>query len=200
MADLHLHPTSSRPIGQHLLHTDSQISSETHVWQPTDLALEDVHGKPASPLDAKENAASSLEDDWEHDPMNARNWPSSKKWTAVCIVSFYTLIPPLASSMMAPGLPEIAAKYGVTDTVTTALILSVFLISFAIGPLFMAPMSEMYGRTWVCFTSYLHGSLVIDDPFRHTSGSTYREYFFPAIQPRLCLRAQYRNTDSVSLP
>ncbi|KAK0434636.1 major facilitator superfamily domain-containing protein [Armillaria borealis] len=149
MADLHLHPTSSRPIGQHLLHTDSLISSETHVWQPTDPALEDVQGKPASPLDAKEKAASSLEDDWEHDPMNARNWPSSKKWTAVCIVSFYTLIPPLASSMMAPGLPEIAAKYGVTDTVTTALILSVFLISFAIGPLFMAPMSEMYGRTWV---------------------------------------------------
>ncbi len=124
MADLHLHPTSSRPTGQHLLHTDSLISSETHVWQPTDPALvEDVHGKPASNLDANEKAASSLEDDWEHDPMNARNWPSSRKWTAVCIVgyivigtgynlehalqvSFYTLIPPLASSMMAPGLPE----------------------------------------------------------------------------------------------
>ncbi|KAK0457809.1 major facilitator superfamily domain-containing protein [Desarmillaria tabescens] len=149
MADLHLHPTLSRPIGQHLQHTDSLISSETHVWQPTDVALEDAHEKPTLPLDTKEQPIENLEDDWEHDPVNARNWPSSKKWTAVCIVSFYTLIPPLASSMMAPGLPEIAATYGVTDTVTTALILSVFLVSFAVGPLFLAPMSEMYGRTWV---------------------------------------------------
>ncbi|KAF9052189.1 multidrug resistance protein 4 [Hymenopellis radicata] len=91
----------------------------------------------------------NLEDDWEDDPINPRNWNNTKKWVMVIIVSFYTLIPPLASSMMAPGLPEIAEKYGVTDTVTTALILSVFLISFAIGPLFLAPLSEMYGRTWV---------------------------------------------------
>lgn len=48
-------------------------------------------------------------------------------------VSFYTLMPPLASSMMAPGLPEIADKYGIKDASITALTLSVFLISFAIG-------------------------------------------------------------------
>lgn len=28
----------------------------------------------------------TLEDDWGNDPENARNWPSHKKWTAVCIV------------------------------------------------------------------------------------------------------------------
>lgn len=70
--------------------------------------------------------------------------------------------------MLAPGLPDIAAKYGVTSTTETSLMLSVFLISFAIGvrrlfaasrlhrgnsffqPLILAPLSEMYGRTWVC--------------------------------------------------
>jgi len=35
--------------------------------------------------------------------------------------------------MMAPGLPEVAAKYGITSQTVLALTLSVFLLSFALG-------------------------------------------------------------------
>ncbi|EEB97981.1 hypothetical protein MPER_02595, partial [Moniliophthora perniciosa FA553] len=89
--------------------------------------------------------------DWDLDPDNARNWTAKRKWTAVFVVSLYTLIPPLGSSMMAPGLPDIANKYAITSQTALALTLSIFLLSFAIGrqPLFLAPLSEMYGRTWV---------------------------------------------------
>ena len=52
--------------------------------------------------------------------------------------------------MMAPGLPDIALKYDITNTTIIALTLSIFLLSFAIGPLILGPLSEMYGRTWVC--------------------------------------------------
>ncbi|KAG6830112.1 hypothetical protein H0H92_002161 [Tricholoma furcatifolium] len=89
------------------------------------------------------------EDDWETDPDNARNWSSRKKWTAVFIVSLYTFVSPLASSMMAPGLEEVAEKYHITSATVAALTLSIYLLSFALGPLFLAPLSEMYGRTWV---------------------------------------------------
>ena len=51
--------------------------------------------------------------------------------------------------MMAPALPDIAHHYNLTSETTIALTLSIFLITFAIGPLFLAPLSEMYGRTWV---------------------------------------------------
>lgn len=64
-------------------------------------------------------------------------------------VSFYTFVSPLASSMMAPGLPEIGIKYGITSETILAMTLSIFLLSFAMGPLVLAPLSEMYGRTWV---------------------------------------------------
>lgn len=56
--------------------------------------------------------------------------------------------------MMAPGLPDLASKYGVTSPVILGLTLSIFLLSFAIGPLLLAPLSEMYGRTWVCSQSF----------------------------------------------
>ncbi|KAH8829077.1 multidrug resistance protein 4, partial [Flagelloscypha sp. PMI_526] len=89
-----------------------------------------------------------VHDDWEDNPENPQNWTSRRKWLAVSVVSFYTLVGPLSSSMMAPGLPVVAVQYGITNPTIIALTLSIFLISFAIGPLVWAPLSEMYGRTW----------------------------------------------------
>lgn len=42
-------------------------------------------GKSTLP-DKIEKAVNNLEDDWENDPENARNWSTRKKWTAVYIV------------------------------------------------------------------------------------------------------------------
>ncbi|GAW09498.1 mfs multidrug [Lentinula edodes] len=128
-------------------HEKVKLDHDQHHHDPSHEAL--GHGESAIPTDKKEEEIENLQDDWEDDPINARNWPSSKKWTSVAIVSLYTFVSPLSSSMLAPGLPDIAAKYGVTSTTETSLMLSVFLISFAIGPLILAPLSEMYGRTWV---------------------------------------------------
>ncbi|KZT65998.1 MFS general substrate transporter [Daedalea quercina L-15889] len=111
--------------------------------------LKGGEGQSAIPEDKKEEALENQEDDWAHDPANPRNWKTSKKWTMTAIVSFYTFITPLASSMMAPGLPQIALHYDITNETVTALTLSIFLLTFAIGPLFCGPLSEMYGRTWV---------------------------------------------------
>ena len=51
--------------------------------------------------------------------------------------------------MMAPALPEIADHFGITSPTMEALTLSIFLLTFALGPLLLAPLSEIYGRTWV---------------------------------------------------
>ncbi|KAG2128300.1 multidrug resistance protein 4 [Suillus bovinus] len=87
--------------------------------------------------------------DWEHDSANPRNWPLAKKWMTTTIASLYTLVTPLASAVMAPGLPDLAAKFGITDPTVLALTLSIFILSYAIGLLFAAPLSEVYGRVWV---------------------------------------------------
>jgi MFS family permease len=46
-------------------------------------------------------------------------------------------------------LPDLAVKFGITDSTVLALTLSIFVLSYAIGPLFVAPLSEVYGRVWV---------------------------------------------------
>jgi hypothetical protein len=99
---------------------------------------------------------------WSHELINS--------CLLILQISSYTFVSPLASSMMAPGIPEVAIKYGITNPTIIALTLSIFLLSFASGvssrlpflsdcdlcflkiltqPFILAPLSEMYGRTWV---------------------------------------------------
>lgn len=78
---------------------------------------------------------------------------------------------------MAPGLPEVATKYHITDPTILALTLSIYLLSFAIGPLFLAPLSEMYGRVWASALSlvYMAGSNI-------AIAVAYRKPRLPLIQ------------------
>lgn len=48
--------------------------------------------------------------------------------------------------MVAPAISSISREFGVTNTVEQQLLLSVFILAFAVGPLFLGPLSEIYGR------------------------------------------------------
>lgn len=51
--------------------------------------------------------------------------------------------------MIAPASEAVAAEFGITSTVTIALTTSIFVLAYAIGPLFLGPLSEIYGRSRV---------------------------------------------------
>ncbi|KAG2360101.1 major facilitator superfamily domain-containing protein [Suillus spraguei] len=87
--------------------------------------------------------------EWQHDPVNPRNWSPASKWATIAILALYTFVTPLASSIMAPSLPDLAIKYDKTNPTVTGSTLSMFLLSFAISPLLTAPLSEVYGPVWV---------------------------------------------------
>jgi multidrug resistance protein len=77
---------------------------------------------------------------------NPRNWSLHRRWSVIVIVSSYTFLSPLSSSMIAPALPTISREFNVTSSVLESLMLSVFVLAYAVGPLFLAPLSEMFGR------------------------------------------------------
>lgn len=89
------------------------------------------------------------------DPENPKNWPNRKKWAATVTVSLFTFISPVSSSMVAPALSSIAADFNVTDQVLSQLTLSIFVLAYAVGPLFFGPLSEVYGRVIVLQLSNL---------------------------------------------
>ena len=85
---------------------------------------------------------------WEgpDDPQNPKNWSAKRKWAATFVVSCFTFISPVASSMVAPSLTTIAADFGITSEVESQLVLSIFILAYAVGPLFLGPLSEIFGR------------------------------------------------------
>ena len=102
---------------------------------------------------AKKQSTKSLRRDpnivsWDgpDDPKNPKNWSLKRRWAATVTVSCFTFISPVSSSMVAPALPVMSAEFGVHNEVVSQLMLSIFVLAYAVGPLFLGPLSEMYGR------------------------------------------------------
>ncbi|KAK8152891.1 MFS multidrug transporter-like protein [Phyllosticta citrichinensis] len=80
------------------------------------------------------------------DPAIPKNWSMKRRWAATLIVSSFTFISPVSSSMVAPALSSIAKDLNITSEFEQQLSLSIFVLAYAIGPLFLGPLSEIYGR------------------------------------------------------
>ncbi|TLS29408.1 hypothetical protein PpBr36_01489 [Pyricularia pennisetigena] len=87
--------------------------------------------------------------DSDDDPENPYNWPGWKKWLNCGFISFLTLLTPLASSMFAPGVPELLQEFKITNTELGSFVVSIYVLGYAFGPLVIAPLSEIYGRSIV---------------------------------------------------
>ncbi|KAJ3212297.1 hypothetical protein HDU82_002667 [Entophlyctis luteolus] len=79
--------------------------------------------------------------------VDPHTWPRAKKWRAVAFGSCYTFISPIASSMVAPALPYIGRELGFSEEVLDMeMVLSIFVLAYAVGPLVLGPLSEVFGR------------------------------------------------------
>ncbi|KAI2468785.1 MFS general substrate transporter [Annulohypoxylon bovei var. microspora] len=93
--------------------------------------------------------------DGPEDPENPKNWSISKKWGVVFIVSIFTLVSPVSSSMVAPGLTAIGEELDIPEGFMRNIVLSIFVLAYALGPLAWGPLSELYGRVPVLQLSNL---------------------------------------------
>jgi hypothetical protein len=116
----------------------------------------------SSTIDASEHDGHGAEDHdddpdivfWDSptDTVNPMNWSPKKKWGTVLLVSCITFLTPLASSMFAPGVPDVMETFHSTDNMLEGFMVSVYVLGFAFGPLIFAPLSELYGRLPVYHT------------------------------------------------
>ncbi|KAL5527636.1 hypothetical protein ACEPAG_6437 [Sanghuangporus baumii] len=118
-----------------------------------ELDLRKGEGDSAIPEDKRIEALERLDNDWQHDPDNPRNWAFWRKWRMAGVVSFYTFVSPISSSMMAPALPRIQEHYNISSPTILNMTLSIFLLAYAVGPLFLSPLTEVVGRRWVLHIS-----------------------------------------------
>ncbi|KAF6822287.1 MFS multidrug transporter (polyamine transporter 3) [Colletotrichum musicola] len=84
--------------------------------------------------------------DEETDPDNPKNWKMRRKAKATFGMSLFVFISLFAVSLVAPTLPAISAELDIENPATQEMVLSVFLLGFAVGPLVASPLSETFGR------------------------------------------------------
>lgn len=158
-----------RPGSRHGLKATRSIS----VIRDGIQSLHDV--ELGEPLEKEPTPRHLVQDEnlvtWDiEDPENPKTWPFGKKWAAVTIISIFTFISPVSSSMTAPALDAIGAELNMTSDFEKSMSLSIFVLgecflvgtsgsilrtsadgalAYAVGPLILGPLSELYGRVIV---------------------------------------------------
>ncbi|KAK6441553.1 hypothetical protein LTR95_002225 [Oleoguttula sp. CCFEE 5521] len=143
---------------------DDKLDDEDKHAEPSslgtsvlDLAQDVPHAAPMSSrqdaTDVEKTAKSTL-DDVPHpylvtfspdDPLNPRNFPTSRKAFITFQLGMLALAGSLGSSIIAPAEPRIARYLSLTHE-TTVLTVALYVLGFAFGPSLWAPISETYGR------------------------------------------------------
>ncbi|WEW57979.1 hypothetical protein PRK78_003446 [Emydomyces testavorans] len=87
------------------------------------------------------------------DPDNPRNMSYGRKWLIVIIMAMGSLCVACASSMYIMAYPQLIKEFGISRLVAT-LGLSSFIFGLGVGPLFLAPLSEFFGRRIIYIVSF----------------------------------------------
>lgn len=86
-----------------------------------------------------------VEFDGPDDPLHAQNWPLAKKVLTAAMLGYTTMVSSFGSSIFSAATRYIAHDYDVGTTVGL-LGVSLYVLGFAFGPSFWAPLSELKGR------------------------------------------------------
>ncbi|KAF4461105.1 multidrug resistant [Fusarium albosuccineum] len=100
-------------------------------------------------MSAQSDSEKQQQDDmvpWDQSPDNPQNWSKVKKSINLGIVSILAFITPLESSVIVPGVPLLKEDFHETRRPVTSLVVSIFVLGFAFGPVLLSPLSELYGR------------------------------------------------------
>jgi hypothetical protein len=102
-----------------------------------------------------------------HCCLHLYSWSLERKWGTTIIVSAFTFIGSISSSIIAPTSKQLAERFEIHNNVLLAITTSVFILAhgvyppmpftafincmfshlLAFGPLFLGPLSEIHGRS-----------------------------------------------------
>ncbi|KXN87747.1 hypothetical protein AN958_08223 [Leucoagaricus sp. SymC.cos] len=84
--------------------------------------------------------------DWDlDDPENPYNWSTARRWLITAQLASTTFTVSFSSSAYSGGLQGTMHDLNVSDDIAI-LGISLYVLGFALGPLFFAPLGEMFGR------------------------------------------------------
>ena len=72
-----------------------------------------------------------------------------RKNIIIAILSLCGFLAPIGSTMILSAIPEVAAQFDTTGTIINVSN-ALYMLTMGISPCFYGPLSQIYGRKWVC--------------------------------------------------
>lgn len=137
-ADLSIYDNED-PDAQSIARDGQEIGSSTPTPDGDDVVI----------VQATDLGKTLVTFDGPDDPLNPENWRRGRKWRVLIAISGFVLMAPISTTIVAPSLDVIARELSIESGAEKSMVLSIFLLGFGIGPLFISPLSEIFGRTRV---------------------------------------------------
>lgn len=124
-----------------------------------------MKSKSPPPKNGHEHSTQAARLKWHDDPTNPHNWPTARKYTVTILLSALTFNTLMSSTMVAPALVQIRRDLSIPTDAETQLVLSIYVLAYAVGHFLWAPLSEVYGRkpilqaanSWFCVWNLVCG-------------------------------------------
>ncbi|RDW67627.1 hypothetical protein BP6252_09023 [Coleophoma cylindrospora] len=133
---------------------------ESQAWKETQAAPPPAHLPDERGRDdpsrltsmASEKPTVIMEWDSPENPENPRNWSFGKRAFHTAIPALYGFVLTIGTSSYVPAIPFVMKEFKISREVAL-LPLSLYIFGFIIGPLIAAPISELYGRRVVYWST-----------------------------------------------
>ncbi|KAG6028782.1 hypothetical protein E4U41_000585 [Claviceps citrina] len=83
--------------------------------------------------------------DGQDDAAMPFNFTPRQKWTWVVLLSAMTFLSPFSSSVLSPALVRLDVEFANSNAMIRSMSVSIYLLGYVVGPVFIAPLSEVYG-------------------------------------------------------
>ena len=123
-------------------HSSSSTNNEEH-FNTTPNIEKDPEGSPHYSTEESSDPLDPNVVDWElEDPKNPKNWPMSRKWMIIFVVSANTLMTALGSTIPVSGVPRLMREFNSNNDLLESFVISVYVLGFAFGPLSKSHLCE----------------------------------------------------------
>ncbi|KAI1144750.1 major facilitator superfamily domain-containing protein [Nemania diffusa] len=87
--------------------------------------------------------------DSQEDAAMPFNFSQRHRWIWVGLLSAITLLTPFASSILSPAITVLDQEFHNDNAIVGSMTVSIYLLGYVVGPIIIAPLSEIYGRKHV---------------------------------------------------
>jgi MFS family permease len=113
----------------------------------------DLKHKPSTSEEGS-SASNTLYQDALPEDLDPYKWSNRRKWLNVWLIAAQATLSPVCSTLLAAGALQVDEDLHVRSPYVTALPVALFVLGLGLGTLFLAPLSEMYGRRIVYIVSF----------------------------------------------